>query len=422
MKAMLEKLPRWAQRLLDKHPDAERPTPDNPVPAWLEEELRRVPLWYHIREATDDPRFAPPYHLIEDIHRQPALLRETMVLRDRLSDIADRLVADGYEHFVFIGCGSAYYTSLFGAFLFPRLTGLIAEGVEAWEFHNYWQPSNQKTMVIAQSATGGSFEVLEAVRRARNEWRLPVLAITNTHDSPLEALADETVAFPTGQKTGPDICVIPTRLMLLYLLAAAVGERTKFNPSLVVQVNEQVATMPEIVEQFLREQENVVQELAQKHAKQSCFFVVGGGPNWFTALEAALKIEEESRTPCRTYQTADYPHMAISLLAPDRTTFVFAPMGPSYERLHTCLRTAKVAGSPTIAVVVEGDDQIARNADDVIFVPKVDELMLPIPGTVVGQLFGYYLGVAKGVNPDTLGTDQISHAKAWLTAFPLGTH
>jgi glucosamine 6-phosphate synthetase-like amidotransferase/phosphosugar isomerase protein len=52
----------------------------------------------------------------------------------------------------------------------------------------------------------------------------------------------------------------------------------------------------------------------------------------------------------------------------------------------------------------------------------VDELMLPIPGTVVGQLFGYYLGVAKGVNPDTLGTDQLSHTKAWLTAFPLGTH
>jgi hypothetical protein len=98
--------------LLDKHPDAERPTPYNPVPAWLEEELRRVPLWYHIREATDDPRFALPYHLIEDIHRQPALLRETMALRDRLSEIADRIVADGYEHFVFIGCGSAYYTSL----------------------------------------------------------------------------------------------------------------------------------------------------------------------------------------------------------------------------------------------------------------------------------------------------------------------
>lgn len=110
------------------------------------------------------------------------------------------------------------------------------------------------------------------MRRTRNEWRLPVLAITNTLDSPLEAIADETAAFPTGQKTGPDICVIPTRLMLLYLLAVAVGERTKFNLPLVAQVSEQVATMPEIVERFLREQENAVQELAQKHAQQSLLF------------------------------------------------------------------------------------------------------------------------------------------------------
>ena len=419
---MSSKLPRWAQRLLDKHPDAERPTPENPVPAWLEEELRRVPLWYHIREAADDPRFAPPYHLIEDIHRQPTLCKETLALRSHLSEIADRIVTNDYEHFVFIGCGSAYYTSLFGAFLFQRMTGLTAEGMEAWEFRNYWQPSNRKTMVIAQSATGGSFEVLEAVRRAQNEWGLSVLTITNTLDSPLEAIAAETVAFPTGQKTGPDICVIPTRLMLLYLLAIAIGERKRFNLSLVKQVDDQVVAIPEVVGRFLREQEKNVQRIAQKHAEQSCFFIVGGGPNWFTALETGLKIEEESRTPCRAYQTADYPHMAISLLKPGRTTLVFAPPGPSYDRLHACVRTAKVAGSPTIAVIVEGDDQIARDADDAIVLPKVDELMLPIPGTVVGQLFGYYLGIAKGVNPDTLGTDQLSHAKAWLTAFPLGTH
>ncbi len=419
---MTPKLPRWAQKLLDKHPNAERPTPENPMPAWLGEELRRVPLWYHIREATDDPRFAPPYHLMEDVRRQPALLRETLPWRERLEEVAKRIVRDGVEHLVFIGCGSAYYTSLLSAFLFPRLTGLSAEGVEAWEFYNYYQPSGRKTLLIAQSATGGSYEVLWAVRRAKEKMGIRTLAVTATLDSPLEALAEETVAFPTGQKTGPDICVIPTRLMLLYLLAFALGRQTKFHLPLVNRLDAQLATVPDVVERFLKEKDEAMQRLAEKYHRQSCLFVVGGGPNWFTALEAALKIEEESRTPCRTYQAADYPHMAISLLAPDRTTFVFAPPGPSYERLHACVRTAKVAGSPTIAVVVEGDQQIARDADDLIVVPEVDELMLPIPGTVVGQLFGYYLGVAKGVNPDTLGTDQLSHAKAWLTAFPLGSH
>ncbi len=419
---MTGKLPRWAQKLLDKHPNAERPTPENPVPHWLEEELSKVPLWYHIREATDEPRFAPPFHLIEDVRRQPELLRQTFMLRDQLGAIADQILSEGYEHLVFIGCGSAFYTSLLGAFIFPRLSGLTAEVVEAWEFHNYWQPINRKALLIAQSATGGSFEVLEGVKRAKRDFALKTLAITNTLDSPLESLADETLSFPTGQKTGPDICVITVRLMLLYLLAFELGLRTQFNLPLVERIGSQLQTIPEIVENFLQSQDKTVQSIAEKHRLQSCLFVVGGGPNWFTALEVALKIEEESRTPCRTYQTADYPHMAISLLAPDRTTMVIAPLGPSYQRLHTCIKTAKVAGSPTVGVVTEGDEQIAKDADDVILVPAVDEMLFPIPGTVVGQLFGYYLGIAKGVNPDTLGTDQISHAKAWLTAFPLGTH
>jgi len=419
---MARKLPRWARKLLEKHPGAPLPTRENPLPLWLEEELRQVPLWYHIREATDDPRFEPPFHLIEDVRRQPELLRQTFSLQDRLREIANRIVAEGYEHLVFIGCGSAYYTSLLGSFLFPRLTGLTAEGVEAWEFHNYWQPSNRKTLLIAQSATGGSFEVLEAVRKARSEFGLKTIAFTNTLDSPLEELADETVVFPTGQKAGPDICVITVRLMLLYSLAFELADLTKFNLPLASRLSTQLATVPDVVERFLMEQDEPVRKLAEKHRSQSCLFVVGGGPNWFTALEVALKIEEESRTPCRTYQTADYPHMAISLLAPDRTTMVIAPPGPSYERLCDCVRTAKAAGSPSIGVVTEGDERIAEDADDVIVVPKVDETLFPIPGTVVGQLFGYYLGLAKGVNPDTLGTDQISHAKAWLTAFPLGTH
>ncbi len=419
---MTGKLPRWAQRLLEQHPGAEQPTPENPLPAWLEEELRRAPLWLHIRGAADEPRWTHPFHLIDDVHRQPALLREVLAEQERINAVAAEIAGENYEHFVFIGCGSAYYTSLLGAFLFPRLTGKTAEGVEAWEFRHYWHPSPRKTLVIAQSATGGSLEVLEAVRHAKEAWGLPTLALTNTVDSPLESLADVTLAFPTGQKTGPDICVITVRLLVLYLLALAIGGATHFNTPLAEGLRSSLPTLPDQLARFLQEQEETVRQIAEEHHQQQCFFVVGGGPNWFTTLEAALKIEEESRTPCRAYQTGDFLHMAISLLAPERTTIVFAPPGAHYERLLTCLRTAQVGGSPTIAVIAENDDAARYHALRCISVPSADELLFPFFGTVIGQLFGYYMGVAKGVNPDTLGTDQLHLAKAWLIAFPLGSH
>jgi glucosamine--fructose-6-phosphate aminotransferase (isomerizing) len=406
---------------LDKHSNAERPTSENPMPSWLESELRKVPLWYHIRETKEGPRFKPPFYLIEDVRRQPELLRQVLELKPRFQTIAERIYRDGINHLVFIGCGSAYYTSVLGAFLCPRLAGVSSEAAEAWEFYNYFQRNGQRTLVIAQSATGGSFEILEATSRAK-ALGLATLALTNTLDSPLEAVADETVAFPTGQRTGPDISVIPARLMMIYLVALEVGRLRIPGNALVQRVAEQLLSIPDIARRFLNEEE-AVQTLAGKYFQQACILIVGGGPNWFTAMEAGLKIEEESSTPTRPYQTADYPHMAISLLAPNRTTMVIAPPGPCYERMHACVRTAKAAGSPVVAVVSEGDSAISRDADDIIRIPgKLDEMLFPPLGTMVGQVYGYYLGLSKGLNPDCLGTDKISHARAWLTSFPLGTH
>jgi len=417
-----DRLPRWARELLARHPGEPRPSPAEPVPAWLEEELRRVPLWYHIRGAADDPRFSPPYHLIEDVKRQPELLGQLLGLESQLRELAGTLAARGCQHLVLTGCGSAYYNSILGAFLFPRMAGVTAEAVEAWEFYSYYEAAPPGSCLLAQSATGGSFEVIAAARKAR-EMGMYVLALTNTEGSPLEAEADVTFAFPTHQRTGPDISVIPTRLLMMYLMALELGRRRGSGGELRASLEADVRRLPELVHQLITRAEPQLQELAQRYHGQSCMLVVGGGPNWFTALEAALKMEEESSTPCRTYQTADYPHMAISLLAPDRTTVVFSPPGPSYDRLVDCVRTAREGGSPSIAVVVEGDGRISREADDAIVVPgPVGELAFPVLGTVVGQLYGYYLGLAKGFNPDCLGTDDLGHARAWLRAFPLGTH
>ena len=80
-------------------------------------------------------------------------------------------------------------------------------------------------------------------------------------------------------------------------------------------------------------------------------------------------------------------------------------------------------GSPTIAVLPDEPSSEAPPAGDVIRIPgAVDELLFAPLTTLVGQLFGYHLGLAKGFNPDCLGTDDLSHARDWLTSFPLGTH
>lgn len=415
-------LPAWARRLLDHHEAGPLPTPADPMPKWLEDELRRAPLWLHIRGSAEDPRVRAPYHLAEDVNSEPGLLRQTLSLRGRFDELVTELLADVVERVVFTGAGSAFYASVLAAFVLSRLTtGVASEAVEAWEFCNYAQPSAAKSLLVAQSATGGSFEVVAAAKRA-SELGMGTLALTNTEGSPLERQAATTVVMPAPQKTGPDISVIPVRLLMTYLLALAWARRRPAPGVGLASLEDQLNRIPDIAQEFIGAG-NRFAGLASGIARQQAMLIVGGGPNWFSALETGLKIEEESSTPCRAYTPGDFHHMAISLLGPSRTVLVFAVPGPSYERSVTCLRTARAAGSPAIAVVSDGDTMAVQEADESIVVPGgLDELLFAPLATITGQLLGYHLGLAKGVNPDCLGTDDIAHAKAWLVSFPFGSH
>ena len=97
---MTKKLPFWARELLEQHPAAAAPTPEDPMPAWLEAELARVPLWARIR-GTDEVRQHHPYLLIEDVRRQPDLMRDVLEVRSELAALAHRLIEQGIRHLVF---------------------------------------------------------------------------------------------------------------------------------------------------------------------------------------------------------------------------------------------------------------------------------------------------------------------------------
>ena len=419
---MTKKLPFWARELLEQHPAAAAPTPEDPMPAWLEAELARVPLWARIR-GTDDVRQHHPYLLIEDVRSQPDLMRDVLEVRSELAALAHRLIEQGIRHLVFTGCGSAFHTAQFGSFLCRQWTGWTTESHESLEFTNHWVLGHEPTAVIVQSGTGASIETLAAARHASDLGVLTV-AMTSTQGSLLEELCDECICFPTGQRCGPDVSVLTTRLLLLYLLALEVGVSTgSLSAHEADELGHAIGHLPDAAAQFLAEEDLNISQIANALKDQNALMLVGGGPNWFSAREGALKVEEESSLLCKVYRPAEYAHNAIPLLSDAVSTIVIAPPGKSYARLHDAVRTARAAQSPSLALVVEGDDAVAPDATFVIAMPPpLGEMLMPPLAAIAFQLLGYYLGAERGYNPDTLRTDDLDHARAWLTAFPFGSH
>ena len=419
---MTRRLPQWARELLERHPDAAAPTPEDPMPAWLEAELVRVPLWARIR-GTDEVRQHHPYLLIEDVRSQPNLMRQVLELRSELADLAHRLIGRGIRHLVFTGCGSAFHGAQFGSFLCRQWTGWTTESHESLEFTNHWAQGHEPTALILQSATGSSIETLDAARHAADLGVLTI-GLTNTQGSVLEELCDEMVCFPTDQRCGPDVSMMTTRLLMLYLLALEAGVATgSLDAQDADELGDAIGHLPDTAAEFLKEEDLNISQIANALKDQRALMLVGGGPNWFSAREGALKVEEESSLLCKVYRPAEYVHNAIPLLSDEVATVAIAPPGKAYARLHDAVRTARAARSPSLALVVEGDDAIAPDATFVIAVPgPLGEMLMPPLAAIAFQLLGYYLGAERGYSPDALRSDDLDHARAWLTAFPFGSH
>lgn len=420
----MDRLPTWARELKEQHPDGAMPTREDPIPPWLAEETRKMPLWYIIRGA-DAPRDEHPFRLHEEVLRQPDQWQEILAWYwDQVERLADDLMGRGIERIITTGCGSAFFTALHGEAVLPALSGIDTRAIESFELTHYFPNVDAgSTLVVAHSGTGGSIETVQAVQAAAQRG-CATLAITNTDDTPVGRAAERTLTYVTAQSCGPCISVVSTRVLLISMLGVALAERRGSDID-AVSLRSALDAVPTVGRNILAEQD-LLREIATDHAEAASWLLVGSGPNYFSAREGTLKIEEQAILVGKAYRTGDFHHDALSLVAPERVTVAIEAAGAANERVVDALRAAREGRSPTVAVTWSdegGAGRLAEIADRHLALrPTLPELVVPVPMTIVFQLLGYYLGVERGFNPDTLRTDHEPNTRAWLTSFPLGTH
>ena len=71
-----------------------------------------------------------------------------------------------------------------------------------------------------------------------------------------------------------------------------------------------------------------------------------------------------------------------------------------YEKVLSNLEEIKARGGPVIAIVGEGDTQVAELADDIIEVPAVESFVQPIVSIVPLQLLSYHIALLRGCDVD----------------------
>ncbi|MEI8334095.1 MAG: glutamine--fructose-6-phosphate transaminase (isomerizing) [Chloroflexota bacterium] len=301
-----------------------------------------------------------------------------------------------------VACGTASYAALVGAAALQEWTGLPARATVGSEFRYSPPPLDGRTLVIAVTQSGETADTIAPTRLAR-ERGCPVIAVTNTVGSAITREADAVLFL----QAGPEIAVAASKTFVaqvttLVMLAAAIAKaRGMLDRATERSLAVALRGLPERARQALANAEQGdVAGLARRYVDSRGFMYVGRGYSYPTALEGALKLKEVSYIHAEGYAAGELKHGPISLLDAECPLVAVATRSSVYDKLISNVMEGRARDAKVIAVATEGDPQIERFADEVLWVPDTHEALSPVLAIIPLQLFAYYTAVARGTDVD----------------------
>jgi glucosamine--fructose-6-phosphate aminotransferase (isomerizing) len=118
------------------------------------------------------------------------------------------------------------------------------------------------------------------------------------------------------------------------------------------------------------------------------------------ALEGALKLKEISYIHAEGMPAAEMKHGPIALINDGMPVVFVATQGYQYEKVISNIEEVRARGGRVIAVATEGDQNIRRYSEHVLYVPDTLEPLQPLLSVVPLQLLAYHAAVHRGCNVD----------------------
>ncbi|MGB7748960.1 MAG: glutamine--fructose-6-phosphate transaminase (isomerizing) [Verrucomicrobiia bacterium] len=303
------------------------------------------------------------------------------------------------DRIVIAASGTSWHAALVGEYLIEELTQIPVEVEFAHEFCYRNCPLEKNTVLLVVSQSGETADTLAALREAKRRGHR-ALAIVNVVGSTIARESDGGIYMHAG----PEIGVASTKafvstLTILALLAVHLGRLRNLSARRALEILHALEAVPEQLESILA-QNNAFKKLAKKYHKADDFFFLSRGYTFPIALEGALKLKEISYIHAEGYSAAEMKHGPIALIDPKTPTVFLVPQDSMYDKTMANLAMIRARKGPIIALATEGDKQIGKVANDVIYLPKALELINPILASVPLQLFAYHIAVARGCDVD----------------------
>jgi glucosamine--fructose-6-phosphate aminotransferase (isomerizing) len=329
-----------------------------------------------------------------DIAEQPEVFTRLLdgPAADAIAQVAAQVAEWRPRHVVFTARGTSDHAALYAAYLTEIRLGIPAGLASPSVVTIYGaRPDLRDALVIGVSQSGGSDDLIEVVRAAR-ESGAHTLAVTNNPESALAGAAELHIDVAAGHERA----VAATKTYtaeLLALLMLVEGVRAG-DGRLPAEERAALGDLPGLAAGALADPTPV--ELAPRYRFAGRVVTTGRGYAYPTARETALKLMETSYLAALAFSGADLLHGPLAMADPDVPVLAVVGAGPGGTAMREVL--AKL-GERRADVVAIGPADVPGAALR-IATPAVDERYAPLLDILPTQRLALALALARGEDPD----------------------
>ena len=346
------------------------------------------------------------HFMLKEIHEQPTAVKTTIAPRivNGMPDLSECGLTDemlkNYRKIFVVACGTACHAGMVGKYVIEKLARTEVTVDIASEFRYRDPIVTPEDLVIVISQSGETADTKAALKLAK-ERGAKVLAIVNVKGSSIAREADMVLYTHAG----PEISVASTKafsvqMAVMYLLAFEMAyAKGCIDKEECMRLTKELSDIPDVIEETMKCADRC-QYVASKLVTSTSLLYIGRGLDYILSMEGSLKLKEISYIHSESYAAGELKHGTISLVTDQMPVISVATQSELLEKMVSNIVEVKSRDAFTITVTKEGTEFSEGVMDEVIEVPALEDILMPLVTVIPLQLIAYYTTVLKGLNVD----------------------
>ena len=355
-------------------------------------------------------RAGHPFHMFDAIAAQPAAIAEAVARnREGLAALARALKET--PALTLAGLGTSLNGAMYGEYWLRTLGQMRAvRAVSSFDAVNYGLKPAAGGALLVLSHRGWKQYSARAVAEAKAAG-IVTAAVCGQGPGEGARQADHLLITTEQEQSAAHTKSLTTAMALLFELALALRAQANSGDLETQRMRTEFEAIPELMRRRLGD-DSRERNAAEQLRNYRRIVVLGGGPNYPTAREIALKLKETSFAYAEGMQVEEFLHGPISSADRDTLVIIASGGGAAGARAEQVANALGEIGAERLGIYTRSGSALAEAVDVGIQVEGEDEALSPFALLLSLQLFTYWLAVKRGCNPDLAHRDDAHHVKA----------